>query len=319
MLAVHWTGRAELDRTRVEVDAVNGSWYEPRKHLATWTVERGGPRVTWVRVPRALTAAGSNTLELSVPPLPAETRPTGWRGVLDAIAPGVLDDPGAGDSGALEMDFAQVSAVRPDGSWAETRGLAEAYAARKMWVEVGDLYRKAVSEGQAPGSPEDLAVFLAAAQAAGDAGLKAQLDSQLAALIPHKVDVVLGRLDEPGGVRLLGYDIRRGRPGQARVTLYFEALRPLPADYTAWVHATPADPAVLFGQAQQAGHFTLDHRLETSTWTPGGIYRASYDAPLPPGDYDFSLGLWRWEDGSRLYRADNPAEHAVDLGRVSLD
>ena len=317
LLTVNWTGRAELDRTRVEADVVNDSWYAPRKHLTTWTIGKDTPQKTWVRIPQILTSSGSNTVELRVPRPPVESypmsHPMGWRGVLDAVLPGVLQDPGAQESGALEIDFAQVSAVQPDGSWAEFRNLAETYAQRKMWAEVARVYQSARDQGVAPGSPEDLTLFLQAAQATGDADLKAQVESQLTGLIPHPSSTVLG--DQ---VELIGYDVGQSAAGRAQVTLFFKALKAMPVDYTAWMHATPADPALLFGEARQAGHFTLDHRLPTSTWTPGGIYRDTYEAPLPAGDYDFSFGLWRWEDGSRLYRADKPAEHAVDLGRVGL-
>ncbi len=38
-----------------------------------------------------------------------------------------------------------------------------------------------------------------------------------------------------------------------------------------------------------------------------------------PGRYHFTLGLWRPEDGSRLWRGDNPEEHVIDLGWVEVE
>jgi hypothetical protein len=40
---------------------------------------------------------------------------------------------------------------------------------------------------------------------------------------------------------------------------------------------------------------------------------------MKPGGYHFTLGLWRPEDGSRLWKADNPEAHIIDLGWVEAE
>jgi hypothetical protein len=312
-VAASWTGRAELHETRVEVYVVNDRWYAPRKYLATWVVGRGGPSTTWQHVPKALTTEGVNTVELVVPLPPRETHPLGWRGVLDSLIPGILRDPGANQSGSLEIDFVQISSASPGDSWEEFYDLADAYAERDMWDEVKEVYALAQERGAYAASPEDLGIFFEAVDHLGDGALRAQLEADLEGLIPHRMDVALG-----DRVEFLGYQMDRLSSERVRIQLIFRALEAMSQDYTAWVHAVPADPSTLFGEARQAGRFTLDHALATSTWKPGGIHRDSYEVVLPPGDYDFSLGLWRWQDGSRLWRSDDPDAHAIDVGRVSL-
>ena len=308
-----WTGRSELDRTRIEVYVVNDEWYAPRKYLTTWVVGQEMWRSSWAYVPKSLSREGLNTIELRVPsPLP-ESHPLGWRGSLDALIPGILQDPGTADSGAVEVDFVQVSSARSGDSWEEFYNLAVAYAERNMWGEVKHVYRKAHERGASPTSPLDLDIFFEAEKRSPDADLRSQLESRLAGLTPNKTSIILG--DQ---VEFIGYDIERVSTERVRIQFFFWALESIPEDYTVWVHATPHDPANLFGKALETGYFALDHALPTSTWEPGGIYRESYGVVLPPGDYDFSLGLWRWQDGSRLWRKDYPDAHTIELNTVSL-
>ncbi len=308
-----WTGNAELEQTRVEVYVVNEKWFAPRKYLTTWIVGKGLLHSSWQYIPKSLTQAGTNTIELRVPPPPADFQPLGWRKSLDSLIPGILQDPGAYESGAIEVDFVQVSSDRADYSWEEFYRLALTYAQRNMWNEVKQVYRRAHEKGAFPTDPTDLAVFLEAEARLPDANLRSQLESRLNGLIPNKTSIVF---DER--VEFIGYSLTRVSPEYVRVEFLFRALQPFSEDYTVWVHATPANPANLFGQAAQAGFFSLDHALGTSGWQPGKIYRDSYQVVLPPDQYNFTLGLWRWQDGSRLWRSDDPRAHSIDLGQIDL-
>ena len=100
-----WAGDSDLGQTRVEVYAVNDSWFAPRKYLTTWVVGEGMLRTAWVHVPKALTTQGHNTIELLVPAFPNESHPLGWRGTLDSLIPGILNDGGVSQSGACASRF----------------------------------------------------------------------------------------------------------------------------------------------------------------------------------------------------------------------
>jgi hypothetical protein len=49
------------------------------------------------------------------------------------------------------------------------------------------------------------------------------------------------------------------------------------------------------------------------------VYQDDEVKGLKPGRYHFTLGLWRPEDGSRLWKADNPEAHIIDLGWVEAE
>lgn len=309
-----WTGRSELDQTCVEVYMVNGSWYAPRKYLTTWVVGQGMLRTAWVHVPESLTARGQNTIELRVPPVSGEVHSLGWRGTLDAFIPGILHDVGENEAGALEIDFVQVVALDAGDSWEAFYDLAAVYTEREMWDEVKQVYRKAHEKGILPTDPQDLQLFFEAEQASPDANLKSQLESRLMNLIPNQTHVVLGER-----IAFLGYELKRVSPEGVHITLFFRGLKPLAKDYTVWVHAVPHDPGNLFGTAREQGYFALDRALPTSSWNAGVIWRESYDVILPPDSYDFSLGIWHWQDGSRLWRQDHPDAHVIELGWIDLN
>jgi hypothetical protein len=58
--------------------------------------------------------------------------------------------------------------------------------------------------------------------------------------------------------------------------------------------------------------------LPTSRWEAGEVYQDDEVRGLRPGRYHFTLGLWRPEDGSRLWREDDPNAHIIDLGWVEM-
>jgi hypothetical protein len=102
-------------------------------------------------------------------------------------------------------------------------------------------------------------------------------------------------VDFGGAVRLTGYDVsplplRAGE--QAEVTLYWQPLRPLGADYTTFVHLLDADGAVLgAGDHRPGGVY-----YPTSLWRPGDVLRDTHifavtaDLGRPP--YTIETGLY---------------------------
>lgn len=85
------------------------------------------------------------------------------------------------------------------------------------------------------------------------------------------------------------------------VTVYWQALRPLPRDYTVFLHLT--DPT---GQLQgQQDTMPLNNQLPTTRWRSGQIVADQYHATLKPGapageDYRIYLGWYLWQTGERL-------------------
>jgi hypothetical protein len=71
-------------------------------------------------------------------------------------------------------------------------------------------------------------------------------------------------------------------------------------------------------QRKETGYAVFDHLLSTSRWGVGGVYQDDGVRGLRPGRYRFTLGLWRPEDGSRLWREDDPEEHIIDLEWVEM-
>src|SRR5690606_32996219 len=110
--------------------------------------------------------------------------------------------------------------------------------------------------------------------------------------------------------------------------LFFRALDALDADWTMWLHAEPetrdkgADDANAADsrpeQDPQPHYVVLHQHLDTSHWPPDRLHEVVVDRPLPPGPYHIRLGIWRWQDGTRLWRDDSPNEHEINLGWVDL-
>ena len=110
------------------------------------------------------------------------------------------------------------------------------------------------------------------------------------------------------------------RPGQPlRLTLYWQALAPLPHDYTVFVHLRNADG----GTVAQADHRPLGNMYPTTLWPVGETIREGSDLPLPPdlppGNYELWTGLYLLETGERLpLQNDASGENAVQLGVLSV-
>ena len=106
-------------------------------------------------------------------------------------------------------------------------------------------------------------------------------------------------------VEVVGYTLKRSGEGQAELRLYLRALSEMGEDYTLWLHRY---------REGAEGFESLDRRLSTSRWRVGRVYEERWSVPLEGERVRFVLGLWRWEDGRRLWRQDAPQEHEVDLG-----
>jgi 4-amino-4-deoxy-L-arabinose transferase-like glycosyltransferase len=97
-----------------------------------------------------------------------------------------------------------------------------------------------------------------------------------------------------GSIKLLGYRINEG--AAPRIVLCWQALKPMPVDYTVFVHA-PDQNGVISGDAQP-----VDGNYPTSVWQPGEVIE---DVHLLPAGHDLKIpraavGLYRLDTGERL-------------------
>jgi len=304
-----WTGRAEGAETRVEVYIAQP--YSRERYLGTWVIGPGRYTATKRRIPRSLTAPGQNVIELRVPKVRERVHNIGWRGVVDQVFPDLLQDPRTDYDGPIQMDFAQVS-TQWEGDWEDYYDLAEVYSQRGMMGEIAKLYEEAMEEGVEPGRVDDFSLFKRAYRALGEEGKVREIEERIAGLIAHKMNVSLGVK-----VEFLGYSMR-GEGDNYGVSLFFKCLEEMGEDYTLWVHGEVEDESLLEGRRREAGYAVFDHLLPTSRWQVGEVYQDDEVRGLRPGRYHFTLGLWRPEDGSRLWREDDPNAHVIDLGWIDV-
>jgi len=310
-LLAGWTGRAGGEETRVEVYITNAYWRD--RYLGTWVVESGDYRVTKRKVGKVFTAPGENVIELRIPELRERGHNVGWRGVMDLVLPDLLRDSRTDYDGPIQMDFAQVS-TRWEGNWDDYYDLAKVYAERGMMGEVARLYEEAVDKGVDPGRVNDFTLFKGTYRALGEEERVREIEERIANRIPHKMSVSLG-----GKVEFLGYGLTKLDNGYTQTNLFFRCMEEIGEDYTLWVHGEVEDESLLEGHRREAGYAVFDHLLPTSKWQVGEVYQDDEVKGLRPGQYHFTLGLWRPEDGSRLWREDNPEEHIIDLGWVEVE
>lgn len=101
-------------------------------------------------------------------------------------------------------------------------------------------------------------------------------------------------------LRLLGYDLVPAAEGQWRLTLYWQATKPVTEDFTVFVHLVGPGETI-WGQhdAPPGGGF-----FPTSFWLPGDHVADEHDIALrddaPPGTYELVIGLYRPDTGERL-------------------
>lgn len=158
----------------------------------------------------------------------------------------------------------------------------------------------------------------------------------LAAEPAHPVTAVLGDAAR-GSVRLLGYTLEPESlaPGQTgRLTLYWQAEAPLPADYTVFVHlraaCQSASPPAQAGAEPcpgptvvQADHRPLGSVYPTTLWPAGQVIRETVELAVPAGlepggeAYRLWVGMYQLETLERLpVQDDRSGENAVLLGEV---
>jgi len=98
-----------------------------------------------------------------------------------------------------------------------------------------------------------------------------------------------------GIIALKGYDLRPGRP--KHLTLYWQALNPIPEDYSVFVHVLNEEGQKI---AQSDGPPFWLTEMGTSSWVPGRTYRDERFLEVPEGKYKLEVGIYRWQDLSRL-------------------
>jgi len=309
-LVTGWTGKAGGEETRVEVYITNAYWRE--KYLGTWVVKSGDYRVTKRKIGRVFTAPGENMIELRVPEVRERVHNVGWRGVVDRVFPDLLQDPRTDYDGPIQMDFAQVS-TRWEGDWDDYYDLAKVYAERRMDREVAKLYEEAVEEGLEPERVDEFALFKEVYTALGEEGRVGEIEERIAERIAHKMNVNLG-----GKVEFLGHSLKLKEGDDRGLSLFFRCLEEMEEDYTLWVHGEAEAESLLEGLKSERGYAVFDHLLSTSRWEVGEVYQDNEVTGFRPGRYHFTLGLWRPEDGGRLWREDDPNAHIIDLGWVDV-
>jgi hypothetical protein len=144
-----------------------------------------------------------------------------------------------------------------------------------------------------------------------------------APLIPENPSVRLS-VDFDHQLSLEGYDLSWqgvGNPGQEKrelgLVLYWQALSPLPYDYTAFVHLR--DDAG--HNVAQADHQPLAPVYPPTLWPVGEIIRErsilTLPEEVPTGTYSLWVGLYRLDTLERLPVVDDHSgENAVLLGEV---
>ncbi len=131
--------------------------------------------------------------------------------------------------------------------------------------------------------------------------------------ISHPVDARFG-----DAIALLGYDLAQS-DDSLRVTLYWQALRPMGRPYTVFVHLIAPDGQI----AAQQDAMPQQGAAPTSCWRPGEFitdpYTLTLPAQLPPGRYRLETGWYFWETGERLPVAGVEApDNAVPLTWIQV-
>jgi hypothetical protein len=124
-------------------------------------------------------------------------------------------------------------------------------------------------------------------------------------------------------VRLIGYDLglRRAHPGgRLPVTLYWQALAPIPTSYQIFTHLESET-----GLVAQADGVPVCWSYPTDRWRPGQIIADQHAIYLPaevlPGAYSLQVGLYLADTFERLDvldQAGNPAGTSVTLTTVKI-
>ncbi|MHB8417867.1 MAG: carbohydrate-binding family 9-like protein [Myxococcales bacterium] len=173
----------------------------------------------------------------------------------------------------------------------------------------------AAARGMPPGpqqlSPQDAAARITAAQLAAP-------PATMHPVAPGPTGATFGG----GAVRYLGYEFLPEKPypgGVMRLTHYWQVLKPIPDDWTIFVHfSAPGSPNVLVN----GDHVALSGLYPTSQWRPGTLFRDDELLRLPPQlpgqALDLHVGLYR---GDQRMALDQPAlgqENRLSVGQIPL-
>ena len=120
--------------------------------------------------------------------------------------------------------------------------------------------------------------------------------------IAHPLDARFSA-DGADAIALLGYDLEPESPAPGdtlRLTLYWQALRPLTRPYNVFTHLLNLE-GQLVGQQD---NMPLRDTAPTTCWLPGEIIADPYDIPIDPqtlpGDHVLATGFYFWMTGERL-------------------
>ncbi len=102
-------------------------------------------------------------------------------------------------------------------------------------------------------------------------------------------------------IKLLGYDASAAQAGQPlTLTLYWQPLQEMEADYTVFIHLLdPATGKILAQVDEQPAHQTYP----TSLWVSGEVVSDEHSVAIPDvtaGQYDLQVGLYMQSTGERL-------------------
>jgi hypothetical protein len=121
-------------------------------------------------------------------------------------------------------------------------------------------------------------------------------------------------------MELRGYDVVQ-EDQNLNVTLYWQALAPMPVDYTVFVHLLGPDGQLV---VQHDDGPWWEVAIPTSTWQPGeklrDMHALALPTGLPSGEYRLQTGVYYWETLERLAVLENgaPVNNFVELGSVKL-
>ncbi len=116
--------------------------------------------------------------------------------------------------------------------------------------------------------------------------------------IAHPLDARLGDSIRLRGYSLLSEEVPSG--GIVQITLFWEALAPIPERYKVFVHLLDAGGRVVGQRDAEPG----GGALLTTSWHVGDRIADNYGVPVPPGtppgEYRLEIGMYRMTDGVRL-------------------
>jgi hypothetical protein len=101
------------------------------------------------------------------------------------------------------------------------------------------------------------------------------------------------------GITLNGYDLTPADRGPLKLSLYWQSNRPIPDDYTVFVHVLDRSGRMIANADSQPGQGSLP----TSTWVPGEPIVDVHQVTLPPGSPPparIEAGIYLLATGQRL-------------------